>query len=193
MTEQDIEPDPDGGVRMAQRVAPDRVISTVDPAMRHGRKTTATKVDGYKSHPLTQSMPPATGARLVTAVLVSPAHVADGEMLAALVSEREGLTGHAPAQVMGDTAYGPTTVQAAVTTVAPTTTVVAPVPPANNHGGLFPKTAFGIACPAETVTCPHGVPVSYAAARPRQDGRRVVRWAATTCQACSLRASCVAS
>ena len=191
VTEQDLEPDPDGGVRIAQRVAPDRVISTVDPAMRHGRKTTATKVDGYKSHQLTQSTPPATGARLVTAVVVSPANGADGEMLPALVTEREALTGEAPRQVMGDTAYGPTTVQAAVTAVAPTTTVVAPVPPANNHGGLFPKTAFGVDCAAETVTCPQGVTVSYAGARPRRDGRRVVHWAPATCQACPLRPQCV--
>jgi transposase len=192
VTEQDIEPDPNGGVRIAQRVAADRVISTVDPAMRHGRKTTATKVDGYKSHQLTQSTPPAQGARLVTAVLVSPANVADGDRLAALVTERGALTGQVPRQVMGDTAYGPTTVQAAVTAVAPTTTVVAPVPPTNNHGGLFPKTAFLVDCTAETVTCPHGVLVAYTAVRPRQDGRRVVRWAAVTCQACPLRAQCVA-
>lgn len=32
-SEQDTEPDPDGGVRIAQRVAPDRVIPTVDPAI----------------------------------------------------------------------------------------------------------------------------------------------------------------
>ena len=192
VTEQDLEPDPDGGVRIAQRVAPDRVISTVDPAMRHGRKTTATKVDGYKSHQLTQSTPPATGARLVTAVVVSPANVADGDMLAVLVTEREALTDQAPAQVMGDTAYGPTTVQAAVTAVAPTTRVVAPVPPANNRGGLFPKTAFAIDEATETVTCPGGQAVSYAARRPRRDGRRVVRWATATCQACPLRTHCVA-
>ncbi len=78
VTTQDTEPDPAGvGVRIAQRVAEDRVISTVDPAMRHGRKTTATKVDGYKTHQLTQSVPPATGARLITAVAVTPANAAD--------------------------------------------------------------------------------------------------------------------
>jgi hypothetical protein len=43
--------------------APDRVIFTVDPAMPHGWKTTATKVDGYQRHQLTESVPPATGPR----------------------------------------------------------------------------------------------------------------------------------
>jgi len=38
----------DGRFRIARRVAPDRVISTVDPQARHGRKTSARGFDGYK-------------------------------------------------------------------------------------------------------------------------------------------------
>ncbi len=192
VTTQDTEPDPAGvGVRIAERVAADRVISTVDPAMRHGRKTTATKVDGYKSHQLTQSVPPATGARLITAVVVTPANTADGAALPDLVTARAALTGAAPAQVLGDTAYGATTVQAAVTGVAPDTTVVAPVPPANNRAGRFPKGRFTLDLAAETITCPQGATVAYGALRPRDDGVRVARWAAATCRACPLRAPCV--
>lgn len=52
------------------RVTEDRVISKGDPAMRHRRKTSAPTMDGYKSHQLTQSVPPATGARLITALAV---------------------------------------------------------------------------------------------------------------------------
>ena len=36
--------------RIARRVAPDRVISTVDPQARHGHKTAARGFDGYKGH-----------------------------------------------------------------------------------------------------------------------------------------------
>jgi hypothetical protein len=36
--------------RIARRVAPDRVISTVDPQARHGHKTSARGFDGYKGH-----------------------------------------------------------------------------------------------------------------------------------------------
>lgn len=79
-----------------------------------------------------------------------------------------------------------------MTAVAATTTVVAPVPPSNNRGGLFPQTAFAIEGATETVTCPGGQTVSYATRRPRRDGRRVVRWASATCQACPLRPQCVA-
>ena len=38
----------DGAFRIARRVAPDRVISTVDPEARHGHKTSARGFDGYK-------------------------------------------------------------------------------------------------------------------------------------------------
>ena len=40
----------DGVFRIARRVATDRVISTVDPDARHGRKTCARGFDGYKGH-----------------------------------------------------------------------------------------------------------------------------------------------
>ena len=47
---QDLEPDDEGRFRIARRVAPDRVISTVDPDARHGHKTQARGFDGYKGH-----------------------------------------------------------------------------------------------------------------------------------------------
>ncbi|MGO8960855.1 MAG: IS5/IS1182 family transposase, partial [Streptosporangiaceae bacterium] len=50
VTGQDLEENPDGRFRVARRVAPDRVISTVDPQARHGRKTSARGFDGYKGH-----------------------------------------------------------------------------------------------------------------------------------------------
>jgi hypothetical protein len=47
----DVEPDQRPGTwRIARRVAADRVISTVDPAARHTRKTSARKRDGDKAH-----------------------------------------------------------------------------------------------------------------------------------------------
>ncbi|MGH7750020.1 MAG: transposase, partial [Candidatus Dormibacteria bacterium] len=47
---QDLEQDAAGVFRIARRVAKDRVISTVDPDARHGRKTSAHGFDGYKGH-----------------------------------------------------------------------------------------------------------------------------------------------
>ena len=88
---------------IAHRVAEDRTLSTIDPKMRHGRKTTRDKVDGDKSHITVQNVGPEQ-ACLVTGVGVTPANTADGEVLDDLVQERIELTEQAPKQVMGDTA-----------------------------------------------------------------------------------------
>ena len=45
---QDLDIGVDGVFTIARRVAPDRVISTVDPQARHGHKTSAHRFDGYK-------------------------------------------------------------------------------------------------------------------------------------------------
>ncbi len=47
---QDLEQDADGVFRIARRVAKDRVVSTVDPDARHGRKTSARGFDGDQGH-----------------------------------------------------------------------------------------------------------------------------------------------
>jgi len=53
---QDIEDDEgpddsgDGGPRLRQGVAPDPIISTVDPEMRRGRKSEVERFDGFKVH-----------------------------------------------------------------------------------------------------------------------------------------------
>src|SRR6266498_3889384 len=47
---QDLEQADDGSLRIARKVAADRVISTVDPDARHGHKTSARGFDGYKGH-----------------------------------------------------------------------------------------------------------------------------------------------
>ncbi|MDP1794705.1 MAG: transposase, partial [Acidimicrobiales bacterium] len=47
---QDVEAGDDGVFRIARKVARDRVISTVDPEARHGRKSRNRHFDGYKAH-----------------------------------------------------------------------------------------------------------------------------------------------
>jgi Transposase domain (DUF772)/Transposase DDE domain len=52
---QDVEPAEgsdgrDGRWRIARRVAPERVISTVDPQARHTRKSPSNRKDGYRAH-----------------------------------------------------------------------------------------------------------------------------------------------
>src|SRR5439155_1325314 len=48
---QDVEIDPDTGQpRIRQGVAKDRIVSTTDPEMRHGRKSASRRFDGHKLH-----------------------------------------------------------------------------------------------------------------------------------------------
>jgi hypothetical protein len=70
---QDVEPAPDsdgtdGRWRIARRVAPDRVISTVDPRARHAHKSRSRRQDGYKAHVVVK---PDTG--IITDTALTPA------------------------------------------------------------------------------------------------------------------------
>jgi hypothetical protein len=75
IVDQDVEQHPSDGGRPAirQGVAPDRVVSVVDPDMRHGRKSHASRVDGYKAHVLSDH-----DTELVLAVDATPANDPDG-------------------------------------------------------------------------------------------------------------------
>lgn len=66
---QDVEPAEgsdgrDGRWRIARKVGPDRVISTVDPQARHTRKSPSSRRDGYRTHLVAE---PETGLITVTA------------------------------------------------------------------------------------------------------------------------------
>jgi hypothetical protein len=74
---QDVEPGEgsdgtDGRWRIARRVAPERVISTVDPETRHAHKTRQRRQDGYKAH---VKVEPDTG--LITGCALTPASGAE--------------------------------------------------------------------------------------------------------------------
>ena len=74
---QDVEADPEvpGRWRIARRVAPGRVISTVDPEARHARKTRSQRRDGYKAHICAE---PDTG--LITAAELTTADTSDARV-----------------------------------------------------------------------------------------------------------------
>ena len=71
---QDVEPgEAEGTWRIAQKVAPDRVISVVDTETRHMHKSRSEYRDGYKAH---VAVEPETG--LITAAALTPANAGDG-------------------------------------------------------------------------------------------------------------------
>ena len=143
---QDVEPgEEDGTWRIAQRTAPDRVISTVDPEARHAHKTVHHKRDGYKAH---VAVEPETG--LVTAAALTPANAPDGPTgLQLLAGEKRGL------QVLGDSAYGSAAVRAALRR-ARHRQAIKPIFLQRAVPGGFCRDDFIVDHDAHTVTCPAG-------------------------------------
>jgi hypothetical protein len=186
--DQDIDEHPDDGASAAIRhgVAADRVVSVVDPEMRHGRKSPSKRVDGYKAHVLTDH-----DHEFVLAVAATPANVPDGPQAAGLVAaaKQAGVT---VCEMLGDTAYGDGDTRVAVEAVGAKVTAKTQ-PPATT--GKFLKTDFVIDAAVPSACCPAGN-VTTATRRTRDNKhRRVValQFAAEVCQACSLRERCTAN
>ncbi len=146
---QDVEPDPDrgeGSWRIAQRVPPDRVISTVDPESRHMHKSRSNYRDGYKAH---VAVEPDTG--IITGCDLTPANTGDGPVGVTLLDgEEPGL------DVLADSAYGSGPVRSELAEGG-YTAVIKPWPLGRNPRlgeDQFSRDDFTIGYDARTVTCP---------------------------------------
>ena len=164
--------------RIAHRVAPDRVISTVDTEARHGHKSHARKFDGFKTH---VSVDP--DSELIDEVVVTPANVHDSapveDLLATHADDEEKPT------VMGDCAYG-TAESLERLTEAGYEDIKARVAPAGGRDGRFGKDDFVVNLEAKTVTCPAG---NTAPVRSAKDGSGRADFA-PHCSSCPLAARC---
>ncbi len=185
IVDQDVEEAPadGGGPAIRQGVAADRVVSVVDAEMRHGRKSPSRRVDGYKSHLLTDH-----DSEMVLGVAVTPANDADGPEAAPLVAGARA-AGVAVAEVLGDTAYGDGDTRQAVEEVGAKVTAKTQ-PPATT--GRFVKTNFVIDPDAPSATCPAGHTTTHQGRSTDHQGRRVVilKFPATSCAVCPLRPRC---
>jgi len=176
---QDVEPvegsdGTDGRWRIAQRVAPDRVISTVDPDARHAHKTVHRRQDGFKAH---VAIEPDTG--IITECALTKASgpgSGDAEVGSTLLAEEAG-----PLEVLGASAYGSGQARADLAAAGHHAVIKSiPLRPAVPDG--FTLDDFSIDEHAATVTCPNKVtrPISR---------RRTVTFGAA-CRSCPLRAQC---
>jgi hypothetical protein len=177
---QDFEVDDDDVPRLRRGVAAGRVLSVVDPEMRHGRKSQRQRFDGYKIHAGASA-----DGRLITAVEVSPGGDPDGGHAAALIDQQAEAA--RPKRILGDTAYGDQTTRA--TLAAREVEVLAPVPAGAEREGRLSKADFRIDLAAGTVTCPAGQTAIIGA--PHRSGSRVACFPRRGCAACSLRDRCV--
>ena len=184
IVDQDIDQVGGDGVGPAIRhgVAPDRVVSVVDPDMRHGRKSPSKRVDGYKSHVITDHH-----TELVLGVAVTPANDPDGPEAAGLVAQAIAV-GVGVTEVLGDTAYGDGDTRVAVQQAGAKVTAKTQ-PPATT--GRFLKTDFVVDPDSGSATCPAGRTATANRWSTDHKGRRVpVIWFGHLCDGCSLRAHC---
>ncbi len=206
---QDLDIDADGVFTIARRVAADRVISTVDPQARHGRKTAAHRFDGYKGH---VAIDP--DAEVITATAVTAGNTGDAAsavgLLAADIPDAGNTDGpsdtddpgdiddsgnggdqgevspdiEAPLVVYGDAAYGSGSLLADLEAAG--AQIMTKVQPPAAHKGRFAKDRFVIDTQAGTVTCPAGV---VAATRPVQAGGQIAAFG-EACASCPLASAC---
>lgn len=151
---QDVEPvegsdGTQGRWRIARRVAPDRVISTVDPEARHAHKTGSRRQDGYKADVMVE---PDTG--IVTNAALTPASGADNSDAAVgpdlLAGEPD------PVEVLADSAYGSGEMLDAARQ-AGHIPIIKPWPPRPAVEGGFTLDDFTVDETAGTVTCPNQI------------------------------------
>ena len=182
---QDVEPadgsdGTDGRWRIARKVAPDRVISTVDTEARHTRKSRSSRRDGFRGHVAAE---PETGlvtdCEMTMAAGQGSTDAENGVTLAC--RDRfadDGL------EVYGDSAYGTGEARAAYRD-AGHGTVIKPVALRPAVPGGFTADDFAVDEQAGTVTCPAGVTRTMSARRNAIFG--------AACAGCPLRDRCTAA
>lgn len=174
--DQDLEPDPSGGSRIREGVAPDRRISIEDKEMRHGRKSKTKRFNGYKRHIATD-----LDTTLILACAVTPANRPEQEAGADLQHD----IGRCPrrsaiGELFIDRGYINSSV---VNDVLDAGGDVVCKPWRVGNGKLFAKTDFQFDFRRRLLTCPAGETQRFTL-------DSVVEFDAATCASCPLRAQC---
>jgi hypothetical protein len=200
---QDLDTDETGVFRIAQRVAKDRVVSTVDPEARHGRKSSAKGFDGYKGH---VAIDP--DSELITATAVTAGNIGDAAAAADLltadlpsaaltptedvaedaaedtaIADASAADGDDPLAVYGDSAYG--TGELLEKLQAAGAESRCKVQPPTAAGGRFTKDDFAIDLIKREVICPAGQTAPLQRAKPGS-----MAYFGAACASCPLAAQC---
>ncbi len=188
----------DGRWRIARKVAPDRVISTVDREARHTRKCKSKRRDGFRGHVAAEpDSGLITDCEMTMAAGPGSADAENGVKMAGRDRFRRAGAAGAPQdtaprdeqpqddeerlEVYGDSAYGSGEARADYRD-AGHDTVIKPGPLRPAVPGGFTVDDFAVNEEQGTVTCPAGQ------VRPMSKGRTVTFGAA--CAACPLRQLC---
>jgi IS5 family transposase len=194
---QDLE-EVEGTLRIARRVAKDRVISTVDPEARHGHKTSAHSFDGFKGH---VAIDP--DSEIITATTVTAGNAGDASVVQELIEDLLATTSNESpnespnesespreqdrATLYGDAAYGTGAVQSRLHDAGVDSKCKTQPPSAKN--GLFAKDRFAINLDNYIVTCPAEVTVKI---RRLKDATGIAKFG-EHCSTCPLATQCTTS
>ena len=184
----DIESDAQGNPQIAEGTAADRIISITEPELRHGRKSSAQRFDGFKAAATTEQ-----SSELIVDIQDMPAAGSDGQELLPTIARVEQHAGVTVERLIGDGAYGSGANRAACAThQAHAVDLVAPL--ARPADPDVDKSAFTIDLAAQTATCPQGQTVTAPAGSPKLG---LPTWRFTfpraTCAVCPLFKRCVKS
>ena len=176
---QDFDVDQDGVPRLHRGTRSGRIISTIDPEMQHGRKSSQSRFDGYK---LSAAVTNSTVA-LITSVHVAPGGESDGPQAKHLIDQQP--PEHRPDRILGDTAYGNGVVRSEL--AERNVDVLAPVPEGTVLEDRLGKRDFSIDPIAGTVSCPAGQTATITTS---ENGSRSVRFPRALCGDCPLKDRC---
>jgi hypothetical protein len=172
---QDTAPDPDGGPgsrRITPPVAPDRRISIEEPAMRHGRKSSAKTFNGFKEHFAVD-----VDSKVIREVVVRPAHEPEHEAVDLLAAELAKPPGLLQLAIDLGSMASPRIAQ----WEAPGVYIIAR--PWPHVGPLCTKTDCTRDFARRHVTCPGGQSVPMVPGKSAQ-------FPAAVCAVCAVRAQC---
>lgn len=180
---QDVEPaegsdGTDGRWRIARKVAPDRVVSTVDPDARHTRKSPEARRDGYRAHVAAE---PETG--IITDEELTKA--AGSENSDPAVAETFLAAEDDTCEWYGDSAYGTGDLRGAIDDTDGDEAVIKPKPLQAPVEGGFTVDDFTVDEDAGTVGCPAG--------NTRPISKTRVATFGALCRDCPLRQRCTTS
>ncbi|NET55737.1 MAG: transposase [Symploca sp. SIO2E6] len=176
MEAQDVEVTDNGDPKLRKGVAKNRRISIEDEHMRHGRKSSSKRFDGYKRHILKD-----LDSGLVRAVGVTPANVPEANVTPAIAEDLKAQQIRLQ-ELHIDRGYLNSHF---VKERDENLTIICKAWRVRNGKG-FDKTAFVLDWEKQLISCPNGVSVPF------EEGK-VVRKPNQTCQICPKRSLCTTS
>ena len=199
---QDTEPDPDppkrneddstfsdgehSVLRIRKGVAMKRVVSVHDTEMRHGRKSTSKRFDGYKL-----SLTTDTDSGFILSVDILEAGASDSTGALEMIQATAVKAGLQVKKVIGDCAYGDGITRQTFQDAGIELSAKVPNPPAKD---LFPKSRFLLDLTNTIATCPAGHSTrEWEYYRHRHGVQARFRFRAEDCKNCASSQDCLRS